>query len=96
MVVTGAGMDLDDGTSSSNIDTMWCDVETQRFYRDLPELQAFLPTNFLNKSHTPPPAEPTVTEEVLDSELPVEELEEDGKVKKNFTVTSFNTTVIIL
>lgn len=70
-------MDFEEG-SSANVESMWCDVETQRFYRDLPELQAFLPTNFINKSQTPPPAETTVTEEVLDSELPVEELEEDG------------------
>lgn len=81
MVVTGAGMDLEDGSSSGSIETMWCDVETQRFYRDLPELQAFLPTNFINKSHTPPPpAEPAVTEEVLDAELPIEEAEEDCKL----------------
>lgn len=80
MVVTGAGMDLEDSCSSSNAEIMWCDVETQRFYRDLPELQAFLPSNFINKAQTPPPAETTVvTEEVLDAELPVEELEEDGK-----------------
>lgn len=79
MVVTGAGMDLEDGSCSGNVETIWCDVETQRFYRDLPELQAFLPTNFINKPHTPPPEETAVTEEVLDAELPVEELEEDGK-----------------
>lgn len=78
MVVTGAGMEADDGSGTGNIENMWCDVETQRFYRDLPELQAFLPTSFINKSQTPPPAEP-VTEEALESEIPAEDLEEDGK-----------------
>lgn len=78
MVVTGAGMEAEDGTLSANIETLWCDVETLRFYRDLPELQAFLPISYLVKIQQPPPAEITVTEEVLDSELPVEELEEDG------------------
>lgn len=78
MVVTGAGMEPEDGFGGGNIDNMWCDVETQRFYRDLPELQAFLPTSFINKSQTPPPAE-TVTEEALESEMPVEDIDEDGE-----------------
>lgn len=86
MVVTGAGMDLDE-TNLMNIETMWCDVETQRFYRDLPELQAFLPTNFINKTQTPPPADSTVTEETLDSELPAEELEEDSKCSCTYSVS---------
>lgn len=75
MIVTGSGPDLEDG--SSNIENIWCDVETQRFYCDLPELTVFLPTAYLNKGQTPPPAE-TVTEEVLDSELPVEDLDDDS------------------
>ncbi|KAJ8931717.1 hypothetical protein NQ314_015335 [Rhamnusium bicolor] len=76
MIVTGSGPDLEDG--SANIENIWCDVETQRFYCDLPELTVFLPTAFLNKGQTPPPTE-TVTEEVLDSELPVEDLDDDSK-----------------
>ncbi|CAG9856065.1 unnamed protein product [Phyllotreta striolata] len=78
MIVTGSGTDLEDCTS--NLESIWCDIETQKFYCDLPELTAFLPTAFLNKGQTPPPAE-TVTEEVLDSDLPVEELEDDGKTE---------------
>ncbi|XP_018561643.1 regulator of nonsense transcripts 2 [Anoplophora glabripennis] len=76
MIVTGSGPDLEEG--SANIENIWCDVETQRFYCDLPELTVFLPTAFLNKGQTPPPTE-TVTEEVLDSELPVEDLDDDSK-----------------
>ncbi|KAJ8982488.1 hypothetical protein NQ317_019272 [Molorchus minor] len=76
MIVTGSGPDLEDG--SANVENIWCDVETQRFYCDLPELTVFLPTAFLNKGQTPPPTE-TVTEEVLDSELPVEDLDDDSK-----------------
>ncbi|XP_057654273.1 regulator of nonsense transcripts 2 [Diorhabda carinulata] len=76
MIVTGSGTDLDDTTN--NVENIWCDIETQKFYCDLPELTVFLPTAFLNKGQTPPPTE-TVTEEVLDSDLPVEELEDDSK-----------------
>jgi hypothetical protein len=75
MIVTGAGPDLDE-SALANIENVWCDIETQRFYCELPELQAFLPTSFINKQ-SPPPAD-SVTEEVLDSEIPTEELEDDG------------------
>lgn len=78
MMVTGAGMEFEGGTAV-NVDNVWCDVETQRFYCELPELQAFLPTAFIPKNQTPTPAESTVTEETLDSEIPTEELEDDGK-----------------
>lgn len=91
MVVTGTGLENEDGTSA-NIENMWCDLETQRFYRDLPELQAFLPTCFINKSQTPPPTESTVTEETLDSELPAEELEDDGE----FLILLFTFVAILL
>ncbi|RZB40617.1 regulator of nonsense transcripts 2, partial [Asbolus verrucosus] len=77
MIVTGAGPDLDEA-ALANIENVWCDIETQRFYCELPELQAFLPTSFINKQ-SPPPAE-SVTEEVLDSELPTEELEDDEQI----------------
>ncbi|XP_017777953.1 PREDICTED: regulator of nonsense transcripts 2 [Nicrophorus vespilloides] len=83
MVVTGAGVDFDgDGSNVANGENIWCDSETQRFYCELPELQAFLPTSMINKSAPKPEAESEVTEEVLDSELPAEELEEeDTKVE---------------
>ncbi|KAJ3666664.1 hypothetical protein Zmor_002099 [Zophobas morio] len=77
MIVTGAGPDLDEN-ALANIENVWCDIETQRFYCELPELQAFLPTSFINKQ-APPPAE-SVTEEVLDSEIPTEELEDDEQI----------------
>ncbi|CAH0546674.1 unnamed protein product [Brassicogethes aeneus] len=76
MIVTGSGVDFEE--NSATMENIWCDIETQKFYCDLPELQAFLPTAFINKAQTPPPTE-TVSEEVLDSELPIEELEDDGK-----------------
>lgn len=79
MIVTGSGTDLDDTTN--NVENIWCDIETQKFYCDLPELTVFLPTAFLNKGQSPPPAE-TVTEEVLDSDLPVEDLEDDNKAEE--------------
>lgn len=75
MIVTGSGTDLDDLTN--NAENLWCDVETQKFYCDLPELTVFLPTAFLNKTQAPLTA--TVTEEVLDSELTAEDLDEDSK-----------------
>lgn len=75
MIVTGSGADFEEG--STNLENIWIDVETQKFYCDLPELTAFLPTSYL-KNQQPPPTE-TVTEEVLDSELPVEEAEENSK-----------------
>ncbi|CAG9824197.1 unnamed protein product [Phaedon cochleariae] len=83
MIVTGSGTGMEDGTS--NVENIWCDIETQKFYCDLPELTVFLPTAFLNKRHTPPPAE-TVTEEVLDSELPVEDLEEESRTEETLVV----------
>lgn len=86
MIVTGSGPDLDEA-ALANIENVWCDIETQRFYCELPELQAFLPTSFINKQ-APPPAE-LVTEEVLDSEIPTEELEDDPGKFKTF-LTSYN------
>lgn len=82
MIVTGSGTDLDDVTN--NVENLWCDVETQKFYCDLPELAVFLPTAFLNKNQVLPSA--TVTEEVLDSELTAEDLEEDSKY---FTISFY-------
>ncbi|XP_050515611.1 regulator of nonsense transcripts 2 [Diabrotica virgifera virgifera] len=80
MIVTGSGTDLEEG--AGNLENIWCDIETQKFYCDLPELTVFLPTAFLNKGQTPPPAETAVTEEVLDSDLPVDELEDDSKAEE--------------
>lgn len=77
MMVTGTGMEFEDGSSVGNADNIWCDVETQRFYCELPELQVYLPPTLIPKPQTPTPAEPPVTEEALDSEIPNEELEED-------------------
>ncbi|EFA00043.2 regulator of nonsense transcripts 2 [Tribolium castaneum] len=79
MIVTGAGPDLDEA-ALANIENVWCDIETQRFYCELPELQAFLPTSYINKQAPPP--EESVTEEVLDSEIPTEELEDDEKAEE--------------
>ncbi|XP_066260334.1 regulator of nonsense transcripts 2 [Euwallacea similis] len=76
MIVTGSGADFED--NASNVENIWCDMETQKFYCDLPELRVFLPTAFLKNQPPPPPAE-TVTEDVLDSELPVEDEQEDSK-----------------
>lgn len=75
MIVTGSGIDFDD--HNSIIEGIWCDIETQKFYCELQELKAFLPTSYINSAPVPVPIE-SVTEEVLDSELPVEELEDDG------------------
>lgn len=77
MMVMGTRIDFEE--TVSNVDNIWCDIETQRFYRDLPELQAFLPNALIPKNQISPIAESTVTEEVLDSDLPSEELEDDGK-----------------
>nr|CAI5856685.1 unnamed protein product [Callosobruchus analis] len=79
MIVTGSGTDIDDLAMTA--ENIWCDTETQKFYCDLPELTVFLPTAFLNKGQNIPTNE-TVTEEVLDSELPAEELEDDGKLEE--------------
>lgn len=86
MVVTGAGMDFEDGTLNSAAENIWYDVETQKFYCELPELQTFLPNSFINKTEPIKPTE-SVTEEVLDSELPVEDLEDDG---------NFNILIVVL
>lgn len=73
-VVTGLGSEFEDSGSGGDGNSIWCDIETQKFYCDLPELQVYLPTSYL-KAAAPP--EETVTEEVLDSELPEGELEDD-------------------
>lgn len=70
MIVTGAGPDIEEG-SQSFIEKIWVDSETQKFYCQLPELQAFLPSSFINKTTAVAPPD-VVTEEVLDSELPTE------------------------
>ncbi|XP_076265048.1 UPF2 regulator of nonsense mediated mRNA decay [Rhynchophorus ferrugineus] len=75
MIVTGSGADFEEG--SSNLENIWVDVETQKFYCDLPELTAFLPTSYLKNQQAAPTE--TVTEEVLDSELPAEETDDNSK-----------------
>lgn len=86
MIITGTGLDADDASAAAaSLENIWGDVETQKFYCELPELQVYLPTSFLqrdkdkDKSETPPPAD-TVTEETLDEDLPAEVLEDDGKL----------------
>lgn len=78
MIVTGGGVDFDE--NSAIVEGIWCDIETQKFYCELQELKAFLPTSYINNAPEPAPIE-SVTEEVLDSELPVEDLEDDGNDK---------------
>ncbi|KAF5279411.1 hypothetical protein FQA39_LY05521 [Lamprigera yunnana] len=86
MIVTGTGLDLDDiNASIANMENLWGDIETQKFYCELPELQAFLPTSFLQKDKEKVEPEimvDAVTEETLDSELPAEELEDDCKTEE--------------
>lgn len=79
MIVTGGGPDIDDSSQTFS-DRIWVDSETQKFYCQLPELQAFLPTSFINKNNSVAPPD-VVTEDVLDSDIPAEteECEEDGK-----------------
>lgn len=79
MIVTGTGLDLEDAASVANMESLWGDIETQKFYCELPELQVFLPTSYLSKDKDKVEPEETVTEETLDSELPVEELDDDCK-----------------
>lgn len=84
--MTGTGLDADDNSATiANLENIWGDIETQKFYCELPELQVFLPTSFLQrekdkeKSETPPLTD-AVTEETLDEDLPAEVLEDDGKL----------------
>ncbi|KAB0792609.1 hypothetical protein PPYR_14568 [Photinus pyralis] len=79
MIVTGTGLDPEDAASVANMESLWGDIETQKFYCELPELQVFLPTSYLNKDKDKVEPEETVTEETLDSELPAEELDDDCK-----------------
>ncbi|KAK9871574.1 hypothetical protein WA026_012955 [Henosepilachna vigintioctopunctata] len=81
MIVTGSGPDIDEN-SQLFIEKIWCDIETQKFYCQLPELQAFLPTSYMNKTHSSPLDQDTVTEEVLDSDLPTEDFEEEAKIEE--------------
>lgn len=62
-------------------EAVWCDIDTRRFYCDLPDLQVFLPTSY-DPSKSKQPIEETVTEEVLDAEIPEEQLEDDGNYLK--------------
>ncbi|KAK9720823.1 MIF4G domain [Popillia japonica] len=77
MIITGTGNYLEDNLSS-NAEIIWGDIETQRFYCELPELQAYLPTSLIQKNQVQPPVE-TVTEDALDKDIPAEDLEDDGK-----------------
>lgn len=95
MLVTGAGMDFDENQGSANLDNIWCDIETQKFYCNLPELQAFLPASFISKLQPVVEQPDLVTEEVLDSDLPVEELEEEGKVEEQEEEQEETTTITI-
>lgn len=78
MVVTGAGANMDLDSAQASGENIWGDSETQKFYCELLELQAFLPSSMLKNVPPKPEAESEVTEEVLDSEIPAEEVEDDG------------------
>lgn len=82
MIITGTGNYLEDNLSS-NAEIIWGDIETQRFYCELPELQAYLPTSLIQKNQVQPPVE-TVTEDALDKDIPAEDLEDDGEKINNF------------
>lgn len=82
MVVTGAGANMDLDSAQASGENIWGDSETQKFYCELLELQAFLPSSMLKNVPPKPEAESEVTEEVLDSEIPAEEVEDDGKVEE--------------
>ncbi|XP_020710978.2 regulator of nonsense transcripts 2 isoform X2 [Athalia rosae] len=55
---------------------MWGDEETKRFYQVFPDLTVFLPGSYPKEAPTPKPEEDQLTEEALDEELVLEELEE--------------------
>lgn len=104
MIITGTGQLTLDETSCS-LDNIWCDVETQKFYCDLPDLEVYMPTSIINKCQTPQPTEISpVTEETLDSETILEDIEQ-GKIEEssilieddpedNSTITSSNKIVL--
>lgn len=94
MIVTGSGADFDE--NNSNVESIWCDMETQKFYCDLPELTVFLPTAYLKNQPPPAPVE-TVTEEVLDSDLgaEAEDTEEDSKLCKFINLFAVQNSIFV-
>ena len=88
MIITGTRTDFDDNDRNANLEAIWCDIETQRFYSELPELQVYLPSSYIQKTQRSSPIE-VVTEEVLDKEIPVEELEDDGNLFLKLKIVSW-------
>ncbi|XP_046745655.1 regulator of nonsense transcripts 2 [Diprion similis] len=67
----------DSGTTTED---MWGDEETKRFYEVFPDLTVFLPGSYSKEAPVPKPDENQLTEEALDEELVLDELEDTDKV----------------
>lgn len=78
MVVSVGQTDSEDQTQFA-AESVWCDIDTRKFYCELPDLQVFLPASYQPAQRIESVVQETVTEEALDSEIPQEELEDDGQ-----------------
>lgn len=67
----------ENGTTAED---MWGDEETKRFYEVFPDLTVFLPGSYSKETPALKPDESQLTEEALDEELTLEELEDADKV----------------
>ncbi|XP_046622632.1 regulator of nonsense transcripts 2 [Neodiprion virginianus] len=73
-------MTCDGEDSGTTTEDMWGDEETKRFYEVFPDLTVFLPGSYSKEVPVLKPDENQLTEEALDEELVLEELEDTDKV----------------
>lgn len=74
--IGGVVLDMADDSNDVQLDP-WGDDETKGFYTELPDLRVFLPNYAPKVQPVEEPAEPPITEEVLDMEIDTEQLEAD-------------------
>lgn len=74
-----------DGEEINLAEDIWGDEETRRFYENLTDLSVFMPGSFYTRDKESPKQnqdESQITEEVLDGELTLDELEELEKIEE--------------
>ncbi|KAJ8678900.1 hypothetical protein QAD02_014687 [Eretmocerus hayati] len=73
---------MSEGEENSISEDMWGDEETKRFYEVLPDLTVFLPGSYAKEISKEEKTDTSISEEVLDEDVNLEELEEIEKVEE--------------
>lgn len=73
---------INEGEDNSLLEDMWGDEETRLFYEDFPDLRVFLPGSYLKETAKDTFKDTPLTEDALDEEIILDELEETEKVEE--------------